>query len=31
MVLDERHLRRRLIKYFQYDHRWRTHRALATD
>jgi hypothetical protein len=31
MVLHERHLRRLLTRYFQYDHRWRTYWALATD
>ena len=30
MVLHEQHLRR-LTRYFQYHHPWRTHRALATD
>jgi hypothetical protein len=31
IVLHERHLRRLLTGYFQYYHRWRTHRALAMD
>jgi putative transposase len=31
IVLHERHLRRRLTEYFQYYHRWRTHRALDMD
>jgi putative transposase len=31
IVLHERHLRRVLSAYFHYDHRWRTHRALAMD
>ena len=31
IVLHERHLRRVLTSYFQYYHRWRTHRALAMD
>ncbi|HKA53474.1 MAG TPA: integrase core domain-containing protein [Candidatus Binatia bacterium] len=29
--LHERHLRRLLTGYFQYDHHWRTHRALDMD
>jgi putative transposase len=31
IVLHERHLRRLMTEYFQYDHRWRTHRALDMD
>src|SRR5215475_5681748 len=31
IVLHERHLRRLLTSYFQYYHRWRTHRALDMD
>lgn len=31
IVLHERHLRRLLTDYFQYDHHWRTHRALDMD
>jgi hypothetical protein len=31
IVLHERHLRRLLTGYFQYDHHWRTHRALDMD
>jgi putative transposase len=31
LVLHERHLRRLLTSYFQYYHRWRTHRALDMD
>jgi putative transposase len=31
IVLHERHLQRLLTEYFQYYHRWRTHRALAMD
>jgi putative transposase len=31
IVLHERHLRRLLTGYFQYYHRWRTHRALDMD
>jgi transposase InsO family protein len=31
VVLHERHLRRLLTKYFNYYHRWRTHRALEMD
>jgi putative transposase len=31
IVLHERHLRRLLTGYFQYYHRWRTHRALEMD
>jgi putative transposase len=31
VVLHERHLRRLLTEYFQYYHRWRTHRALDMD
>jgi putative transposase len=31
IVLHERHLRRLLTVYFQYYHRWRTHRALEMD
>jgi transposase InsO family protein len=31
IVLHERHLKRLLTSYFQYDHRWRTHRALDMD
>jgi transposase InsO family protein len=31
IVLHERHLRRLLAGYFQYDHHWRTHRALDMD
>jgi transposase InsO family protein len=31
MVLHERHLRRLLTSYFQYYHRWRTHRTLDMD
>jgi putative transposase len=31
IVLHERHLRRILTGYFQYDHHWRTHRALDMD
>jgi len=31
MVFSEGHLRRLLASYFQYDHRWRTHLALAMD
>jgi len=31
MVLHERHLQRLLTEYLQYDHHWRTHRALEMD
>jgi putative transposase len=31
IVLHARHLRRLLTRYFQYDHHWRTHRALDRD
>jgi putative transposase len=31
IVRHERHLRRLLTSYCQYDHRWRTHRALNMD
>jgi len=31
IVLHERHLKRLLTSYFQYYHRWRTHRALDMD
>jgi transposase InsO family protein len=31
VILHERHLRRLLTRCFQYDHHWRTHRALAMD
>jgi putative transposase len=31
IALHERHLRRLLTGYVQYDHHWRTHRALDVD
>lgn len=31
IVLNERHLKRLLVRYFDYYHRWRTHRSLAMD
>jgi transposase InsO family protein len=31
IVLNERHLKRLLSSYFDYYHRWRTHRSLAMD
>ena len=31
IVLNEKHLRRILINYFRYYHRWRTHQSLEMD
>ena len=31
IVLNDRHLKRILIRYFEYYHRWRTHLSLGMD